>query len=80
MAKAEKPKKVCPVTRAQFEASAQPMGIRAGDMDVIAQPRVFKTGSFGWYVSGKVLVDVGGTAVPVQIQVNAIAIGSKPVA
>jgi hypothetical protein len=37
----------------------------------------FSTGSFGWYINGKTVVQVDGKSVSVQIGMNMTIVGSK---
>ncbi|HKB39774.1 MAG TPA: hypothetical protein VKD72_25280, partial [Gemmataceae bacterium] len=37
----------------------------------------FSTGSLGWYLNGKTVVEINGVRVPVQIGLNLTIIGSK---
>jgi hypothetical protein len=45
-----------------------------------AEPKAFATGSFGWYLSGKVSITVDGKPVSVQVGANLIVVGSKEAA
>ena len=42
-----------------------------------APPREFSTGSLGWNLNNKTTMDIGGTAVTVQIGMNITLVGSK---
>jgi hypothetical protein len=70
-------KTTCPITRAQFRAGARPVEITIHGIPMRAEVKEFSTGSLGWYVNGKITMDVGGTAVPVQIGLNLTIVGSK---
>jgi hypothetical protein len=70
-------KTVCPITRADFLAKAEPIKIDIGGSMLIAEPREFSTGSFGWYVNGKASLTVDGKAVATQVGMNLIIVGSK---
>jgi hypothetical protein len=37
----------------------------------------FSTGSFGWNVNAKTVIEVGGRRLPVQVGLNLTVIGSK---
>jgi hypothetical protein len=37
----------------------------------------FSTGSFGWYLNGKTVIEIDGKAVSVQIGMNMTVVGSK---
>lgn len=67
----------CPVTRAEFKEKAQPIKIDVGGVAMIAEPKEFSTGSFGWYLSGKATLVVDGKPVQVQVGANLAVIGSK---
>lgn len=67
----------CPVTRTQFNESAEPLKIVINGSELIAEPKEFSTGSFGWYLNGKVVVPVAGKNVSVQIGMNLTVVGSK---
>jgi hypothetical protein len=70
-------KTTCPVTRAQFKETAEPLKVAIAGQELIAEPKEFSTGSFGWYINGKVLVPVGGKNVSVQVGLNLTIVGSK---
>jgi hypothetical protein len=71
------PKTVCPITREDFIAKAEPLKIDIGGFPLVAEPRSFSTGSFGWYVNGKASLTVDGKALSVQVGMNLIVVGSK---
>jgi hypothetical protein len=71
------PKTVCPITRADFLAKAQPITIELAGFPVTAEPREFSTGSFGWYVNAKSPIEVDGKKLSVQVGMNLIVVGSK---
>ena len=70
----------CPVTRADFNEKAQPVTVTINGIQLMAEPKEFSTGSFGWYLNGKVTVDVGGKPVTAQIGMNLTVVGSKELA
>lgn len=70
-------KTVCPITRAEFRDNAKPVMVQIGDDKLEAEVKEFSTGSLGWYVNGKIKIDVGGVRVPVQIGLNLTIVGSK---
>ncbi len=74
------PKTLCPISRADFLAKAEPLKIDIAGHVVIADPREFSTGSFGWYVNSKAPVTIDGKTVSVQIGMNLIVVGSKDLA
>jgi hypothetical protein len=71
------PKTVCPISRADFLSKAEPLKIDVGGFPMVAEPREFSTGSFGWYVNGKASLVVDGKTVSVQVGMNLIVVGSK---
>jgi hypothetical protein len=70
-------KSPCPVTRAQFVEKATPLKITVNGQDLLAEVKEFSTGSFGWYLNGKTVVEIDGKAVSVQIGMNMTIVGSK---
>ncbi len=70
-------KTTCPITRGEFRAKAKPVVVKIGDTPLQAEVKEFSTGSLGWYLNGKTMIDVGGTLVPVQIGLNLTIVGSK---
>jgi hypothetical protein len=66
----------CPITRAQFR-DAKPVELTINGTPMRADAREFSTGSLGWYLNGKTVVDVNGTKVTVQVGVNLTIVGSK---
>ena len=73
-------KTTCPITRADFLAKAQPLKIDINGSQMIAEPREFSTGSFGWYVNSKATLTVDGKSLSVQVGMNLIVVGSKDAA
>jgi hypothetical protein len=71
------PKTTCPISRADFLEKAQPLTIDIGGVPLVAEPREFSTGSFGWYVNSKAPVTIDGKTVQVQVGMNLIVVGSK---
>jgi hypothetical protein len=72
--------KICPITRSEFRAQAQPVRVVIHGNEMVAEVKEFSTGSFGWYLNGKTVVQIGGTPVSVQIGMNLTVIGSKDAA
>jgi hypothetical protein len=70
--------KSCPISRAQFD-KAETVIIEVDGQRVMAEPKEFSTGSFGWNYSGKMVIEVDGVRVPVQVGVNLTVVGSKEV-
>lgn len=67
----------CPITRAQFTAHAQTMVVTINGKEYNAQPKEFSTGSLGWNINDKVIVEIAGKQVTVQIGMNLTVVGSK---
>ena len=67
----------CPFTKAEFKEKAQQVKVEIGGMTLMADPKEFSTGSFGWYLSGKATLMVDGKPVQVQVGANLTVIGSK---
>ncbi len=67
----------CPITREAFMANAKAESFQIAGSNVTAEPKQFSTGSFGWYYSGKVTIEVNGQKLPVQVGCNMTVVGSK---
>lgn len=67
----------CPVTRGQFLEKAETVKVTINGQEMSAEKREFSTGSFGWYINGKVNITVDGKPVPVQVGLNLTVVGSK---
>ncbi len=67
----------CTMTRNQFRDAAKPVQVVINGNTMMAEVKDFSTGSFGWYLNGKTVIDVGGTPVSVQIGMNLTVVGSK---
>jgi hypothetical protein len=70
-------KTTCPITRSEFQSKAKPVAVTINGVPLQAEVKEFSTGSLGWYLNGKMTVDVGGTPVSVQIGMNLTIVGSK---
>ncbi len=70
----------CPVDRPEFLGNASAVSFEIAGTPVTAEPREFSTGSFGWYFTGKVSIEVNGKKLPVQVGCNLTVVGSKDVA
>lgn len=71
------PKTACPVTRAQFVEKAEALKVVINGQELLADVKEFSTGSFGWYLNGKIVVPIDGKNVSVQIGMNLAVVGSK---
>ncbi len=74
------PKTTCPITREDFLANAQPIKFELNGVPLIAEPREFSTGSFGWYLNSKAPIAVDGKNLTLQVGMNIIVVGSKEAA
>jgi hypothetical protein len=63
---------------ADFTQNAKPLEVTINGVPMLAVPKLFSTGSYGWYLTGKTPVKVGDAVVNVQIGLNATVVGSKP--
>ena len=70
-------KSTCPVSRQQFRTKAQPVTVTINNTPFQAAVKEFSTGSLGWYLNGKTMVEVDGVPVSVQIGLNLTVVGSK---
>jgi hypothetical protein len=71
------PKTSCPVSLTQFMEKATPLKISINGQEMLAEVKSFSTGSFGWYLNGKTVIEIDGKAVSVQIGMNMTVVGSK---
>ena len=67
----------CPITREQFRGRAKPITITVGDMPMMVPTKEFSTGSLGWYLNGKTVIEIDGIPVQVQLGLSLTIIGSK---
>ena len=67
----------CPITRADFRAKAKPLTVTINDKSFVVLTKEFSTGSLGWNLNEKMVLDIGGTPVSVQIGMNITVVGSK---
>ena len=65
------------LTREEFRTTAKPIPVVMGGKEMIAMVKEFSTGSLGWNINDKMLVDIGGKPVMVQVGLNLTIIGSK---
>jgi hypothetical protein len=70
-------KTTCPVSRAEFRSKAKPISVTIGSIPMQAEVKEFSTGSLGWFLNAKTVIDVDGKSVPVQIGLNLTIVGSK---
>ncbi len=67
----------CPVSREQFREKAKAVPVEIAGSKLIAEVKEFSTGSLGWYLNGKVNIEVDGVPVSVQIGLSLTIVGSK---
>jgi len=67
----------CPISRAQFRGKAKPINVVINGKEYTAVPKEFSTGSLGWNINDKVLIEIDGVPVSVQIGMNLTVVGSK---
>ncbi len=67
----------CPITREQFREKAKAVSVTIAGSNLLAEVKEFKTGSLGWYLTGKVNVEIDGQPVSVQVGLNLTIVGSK---
>ena len=70
----------CGISRATFSGYAGPVEVVINGVPMTAEVKHFSSGSFGWYLNGKVTLKVGTKPVPVQIGLNLTVVGSKDLA
>ncbi len=70
-------KSPCPVSLSQFLEKAEPLKVTINGQEMLAEVKSFSTGSFGWYINGKTVVNVDGKPLSVQIGMNLTVVGSK---
>ena len=76
-----KPKSTtCPITASRFAGSAPPLTLSVGQQPMVASPREFSTGSFGWFSTGKTVLTVDGVPLTVQVGITLTVVGSKDAA
>src|SRR5947209_2595721 len=54
------PKTACPVSLTHFMEKAEPLKVSINGQEMLAEVKQFSTGSFGWYMNGKTLVQIDG--------------------
>jgi hypothetical protein len=73
-------KTTCPITQTLFLEKATPLKVNINGQDMLAEVKSFSTGSFGWYMNAKTVIEIDGKAVSVQIGMNMTIVGSKDAA
>lgn len=69
---------VAAMSAEEFLAAAGALTLDVGGSKVVAKPKQFSTGSYGWNYCGKLDAPVDGGSIKVQASVNLIVVGSKP--
>lgn len=77
MPRGGRPKTPCTISREEFAAKAGAVEIIVDGHVLTAEPKMFASGGFGWYVGGKVSMDVGGRKLLCQLGLNLVAVNSK---
>jgi hypothetical protein len=67
----------CPVSLTHFLEKAEPLKVAINGQEMLAEVKQFSTGSFGWYMNGKTIVQIDGKPISVQIGMNLTVVGSK---
>jgi hypothetical protein len=67
----------CPITRQQFREGAKGIAVTIAGSSLLADAKEFSTGSLGWYLNGKTVIEINGISVSVQIGLNLTIVGSK---
>jgi len=73
-------KSPCPLSQSQFLEKAEPLKVSINGQDMLAEVKAFSTGSFGWFLNGKIVITVDDRPVSVQIGMNLTIVGSKEAA
>jgi hypothetical protein len=72
-------KTTCPITRDRFRSHAKPIAVEIAGMKQAAIPKEFSTGSLGWNLNGKTVIEINGVPCTCQVGVNITLVGSKDV-
>ncbi len=70
-------KRKCPVDRDTFNAHAKAIEIVLAGSKRYVYPRQFDTGSMGWNLNEKIIVEITGVHCTVQVGLNMTIVGSK---
>ncbi len=68
------------ISRSKFNEKAKALVVKIGNTPILADVKEFSTGSFGWFAGGKIVVEIDGEMVQVQVGLNLTVIGSKDAA
>lgn len=67
----------CPISRSEFRTHAKPLTATLAGQTMLLPVKEFSTGSVGWYGNGKLMVEIDGKVVTVQVGVTLTVVGSK---
>lgn len=67
----------CPVSRKAFLSNVKPLMVVIDGQPRPAVVKEFSTGSFGWFLSDKVVITIDGVPCKVQVSASLIVVGSK---
>lgn len=70
-------KSACPISQSQFVEKAVPLKVVINGQEQLAEVKQFSTGSFGWNINAKIVVEVDGKPLSVQVGMNMTIVGSK---
>jgi hypothetical protein len=70
-------KSACPVSKTQFVEKAEALKVVINGQEMLAEVKEFSTGSFGWNINAKTVIQVDGKPLSVQIGMNMTVVGSK---
>jgi hypothetical protein len=70
-------KSACPVSKTQFVEKAEALKVVINGQEQLAEVKEFSTGSFGWNINAKIVVQVDGKPLSVQVGMNMTVVGSK---
>jgi hypothetical protein len=72
----------CPISFKQFQDHAKPVVLEVAGQKVVLSPKPDRaeTKSFGYFAGEKIVIDIDGIPVKVQLGINATVIGSKDAA
>lgn len=75
--KPEKKAVTCPVSRDQFRKGAKPVNVSINGVPMVAMVKEFESGSLGWYLGNKTIIEIDGVQVEATIGLNLIITKSK---
>jgi hypothetical protein len=67
----------CPITRSRFRKGAKAVLVAINGSQSLVPTKEFSTGSLGWYLNGKTVIEIDGEPCEVQIGMSLTVIGSK---